>query len=247
MYERLSASIVAQEDRLNVYFQRFAVPLKDRLKKVSLAEIICKHSCVRFFAVKLSNVISVTLVAGKVFDQAGDSTTLVLELFPELKESSNIHFRDPSKKGIRRLKHNSIILPGPLEPDECAHNVLQDRIRRNVVEVADLSLRRVSQLSVKLAIPHAVDPGSGYQKAELRKAKMRATRTANWRVCRLVIVRGFVSRHMRSSIQKKASKNPFDSHGGKENYPGENFWESDESSERRSRLPGVMMDSSYAL
>jgi hypothetical protein len=43
VYDKLcTMSLVAHEDRLSEIFNRFQVPLKEKRKKVMLAEIICK-------------------------------------------------------------------------------------------------------------------------------------------------------------------------------------------------------------
>lgn len=89
-------------------------------------------------------------MTGMQYSQASDSVALMLELFPELADSTNLIYREPSKKGIRRLKSSST-LPGALEPSERAHTMLQDRIHRNVRLVAEIGLLRVPSLSIHLS------------------------------------------------------------------------------------------------
>jgi hypothetical protein len=45
IYERLSSGSPTSADRLSGYFNRFAIPLKEKKKKVALTEALCKYPC----------------------------------------------------------------------------------------------------------------------------------------------------------------------------------------------------------
>jgi hypothetical protein len=74
----------------------------------------------------------------------------MMELFPELKDYSDMNFREPCKKTRGRFKASSF-RPDPLEPRLRAHLLYRDRIRRHVRAVADASLRIVPSLLLRLA------------------------------------------------------------------------------------------------
>ena len=74
----------------------------------------------------------------------------MMELFPEVKDYSDMNFREPCKKTRGRFKASGF-RPDPLEPRLRVHLLYQDRIRRNVRAVADASLRIVPSLLLRLA------------------------------------------------------------------------------------------------
>jgi hypothetical protein len=73
----------------------------------------------------------------------------MLELFPELKDFSDMNFREPSKKTKGRFK-SSYTRPDPLEPRLRSHALFQERIHRSVIMVADASMRLVPALLPRL-------------------------------------------------------------------------------------------------
>jgi hypothetical protein len=73
---------------------------------------------------------------------------LMMEVFPELEESSNIIFNVPSKKALKRF--NSVNpFPPRLGKSHWAHSILKDTMSRNVREVAVSSLQGVRVRSEK--------------------------------------------------------------------------------------------------
>jgi hypothetical protein len=64
----------------------------------------------------------------------------MLEIFPELKESTNIFFMAPSKKSLRRFP--STLSPVPLSREMWSHNFYKERVRQGVHEVAASFFRR---------------------------------------------------------------------------------------------------------
>jgi hypothetical protein len=86
---------------------------------------------------------------GVKYDEADLSAALMTEIFPELQYSSDIRYVLPSKKALRRFPC-ATVLPRPLPDSLNAQSQFSDRIRRNLKEVADLAMRRVPALTVKL-------------------------------------------------------------------------------------------------
>lgn len=75
----------------------------------------------------------------------------MLELFPELRHTTNIIFSESAKKGSRLFRRNQN-LPKQLEESMWAHTFLSSRIHNHVYEVADLTLRVVPRLSAQLSV-----------------------------------------------------------------------------------------------
>lgn len=73
----------------------------------------------------------------------------MVELFPELEVSTNILYRELSSKVKRRFT-KAIAVPKPLERDMWAHEFLSNRIRANIREVADVSIRIVPKVMARL-------------------------------------------------------------------------------------------------
>ena len=67
--------------------------------------------------------------------RADQSEMLMVKIFPELEEASNIIFNPPSKKTLKRFRN---VNPSPprLGKSHWAHSILKDQISRNVREVA---------------------------------------------------------------------------------------------------------------
>lgn len=74
--------------------------------------------------------------------RADQSELLMVHVFPELEESSNIIFNPPSKKTLKRFR-NVNAYPARLGKYHWAHAILKDQISRNVREVAINALRSV--------------------------------------------------------------------------------------------------------
>ncbi|GKZ00040.1 hypothetical protein MPSEU_000957400 [Mayamaea pseudoterrestris] len=125
VYERLCA--ITSNDRLMGYFHRFAVSSKAK-KKLELSATIWTK-----------------------YEQADDSTTTMLELFPELQHTTNLILTDMSKKGSRRFRRNSSMSEhfGQLDRSMWAHSFLSNRIHEYVRAVADVSLRLVPTLATR--------------------------------------------------------------------------------------------------
>jgi hypothetical protein len=119
------------------------------------------------------------------------------DIFPELAHSTDIYFVLPSKKSLRRFPCVDI-LPRPLPTTLHAHRLLPDRVHRNVVEIADLALRRVPQQAIAL---------DQYFKANVNKkstCEWPMTHHFNDREARLAFIREALPYHGSSSNIKNA-------------------------------------------
>lgn len=114
-----------------------------------------------------------------------------MELFPELKDLSDMHFREPCKKTKGRFKLSGF-RPNPLEPRMRAHVVFRDRIQQDVRVVADASLRSVPDLLLRLA------PLTQKQRADRRDCnrqlylRMNSFKTQDPSELRVSIMRDFL-------------------------------------------------------
>ena len=185
---------------------------------------------------------------GSKYNQAADSAALMLELFPELKYSTNIFFIEPTKKGLKRFR-SSENLPGPLEEAMWAHTLLDTRIRRNVKEVASLGLGRVPTLMLRLSALEQRDVDS----VRRQKAMMRARGSTDWKQCRLEIMKDFFSPPKHSS-QSTATNGVGTKHPGElepeiptsvktsdpatGSLPGAEFWIDDDTKKPEQAYPG---------
>jgi hypothetical protein len=124
------------------------------MKKVALTENLCES----FWRPVLLSVLakfSLTdrffhaFYQGTTYEEADHSVELMLEIFPELHDSTDLFFIMPAKKAIRRFP-TSQPLPRPLHRSMHAHRILDDRIRRAIVEVADVALQKLPSLTINL-------------------------------------------------------------------------------------------------
>jgi hypothetical protein len=132
-----------------------------------------------------------TLFLGDKFETANESMTFMLTLFPELQESTNIIFREPSKKGQRRFRALHHAAP-PLPREQWAHIVLDERIRRNMREVASHALLTVPALTLMLA--HLEPKATHASVIRRRQAIQRTYGANNWKLARLELMREYFSR-----------------------------------------------------
>ena len=167
IYERLS--LPDKTELLLEYLEKFGLLAKDKKKKGALSEAIWRMA-----------------------DLADQSASFMFEVFPELKDSTNILFVKPSQKGLRRFRPQDT-LPGPLDRAMWAHTLLDDRIRRNLKEVALAGLVRIPSLTAKLG---ALD-----KKRETRvDRRIGLTRNGDtWEQCRLAFMREFFSEARQST------------------------------------------------
>jgi hypothetical protein len=131
------------------------------------------------------------LLAGSDHTLADESSKLMMELFPELKDLSDMHFREPCKKTRGRFKAFGF-RPNPLEPRMRAHEVFRERVQRGVRSVADASLRSVPDLLLRLA------PMTETQRADRRDCnrqlylRMNSFKTQDPSEVRVSIMRDFL-------------------------------------------------------
>jgi len=173
----------------------------------------------------------------------------MLELFPELKDSTNIFFIEPTKKGLRRFR-SSELLPGPLEEAMWAHTLLDTRIRQNVKEVASLRLGRVPALLDRLNKTDDRHEDTIRQ----QQAIMKSRGYTEWKQCRLEIMKDFLlpseqnsnmtvingagSRHSEES-DLKSSATVRTSNLTTKSLPGADFWANDDATKKREQAyPG---------
>ena len=88
--------------------------------------------------------------SGKKQTHANQSEMLMMQVFPELEEASNIVFNLPSKKILKRFRHVNPI-PPRLGKSNWTHSILKDQISRNVREVAVSALQGAKLPAVKAA------------------------------------------------------------------------------------------------
>lgn len=88
--------------------------------------------------------------SGKKQTHANQSEMLMMEVFPELEEASNVIFNLPSKKILKRFRHVNPV-PPRLGKSLWAHSILKDQVSRNVREVAVSALQGAKVPAVKAA------------------------------------------------------------------------------------------------
>ena len=86
---------------------------------------------------------------GLKYDDADLSAALMAEILPELAHATDIQIVLPSKKALRRFPC-ATILPRPTPATLNAQSLLSDCIHRNVVEIADLAMRRLPMQVIEL-------------------------------------------------------------------------------------------------
>lgn len=194
VYERLSLPIPTE--RYNKIFTGFSILTKEKHKKVTLANILWCN-----------------------YEEASQSGELIQELFPELCESTDIIFVPPSRKALRRFPSSKSIQP-PLDRSMWAHRILDDRIRRNVSEIADISLRIVPILMIRLQRKSVVP--CNVAMTRLIQSIMISRNILDESTARIILVQeklcGRKSPLVNSTKTTDVSSNA---------YPGENFWERD--------------------
>lgn len=125
LYDKLSKI----ESSVDPYLHLFSVSPKEKKKKFVVATSICRCFCTW----SMDNLLTIILATGSKLSVADASSKLMVEQFPELRVSNNIHFSALSSKASRRFSVNDTI-PPPLK--SLAESKLKDRIRRNVLFVA---------------------------------------------------------------------------------------------------------------
>jgi hypothetical protein len=181
----------------------------------------------------------------------------MLELFPELRDSTNIVFIRPSQKGLRRFRSQDRT-PDPLDQAMWAHTLLDERIRRNLKEVASAGLCEIPSLMSRLAISGGIKRNmAAIQRKE--KAALRAHEGESWERCRLRLMREFFSEARGGTLRIAGKVNtlppsdrrprfslPANLHldkssdkatgAGRMSLPGDNFWVAEKTATRN--LPG---------
>ncbi|CAB9508037.1 DENN domain-containing protein 5B [Seminavis robusta] len=125
IYHRISADRPETAALLCTLLGLFNIDMKEKNKKYRLAEIVWMERT-----------------------QANQSETLMMQVFPELEEASNVIFNPPPKKVLKRFR-NVNPTPPRLGKAHWAHSILRDQISRNVREVAINALQGVGQPSEK--------------------------------------------------------------------------------------------------
>jgi hypothetical protein len=179
----------------------------------------------------------------------------MLELFPELRDSTNIVFIRPSQKGMRRFRSQDPI-PDPLDRAMWAHTLLDERIRRNLKEVAVAGLCKIPSLMSRLAKSGDSQRDMAASQRQ-EKAALRAHEGESWELCRLRLMREFFSDARGGSAWKASALPPSDrrprfslpanfhvvekssdksTRAGRMSLPGDNFWVAEKAATRN--LPG---------
>jgi hypothetical protein len=115
----------------------------------------------------------------------------MLDIFPELKDSTNIIFLEPSKKGLKRFRHSGNV-PEPLESPMFAHLSLSSRIHQHVREVADLSLRKVPALSFKFTTLDQARDELTRKEMYRQQSLIYVSKCKSWAQCRLLLMKELV-------------------------------------------------------
>jgi hypothetical protein len=166
-------------------------------------------------------------VKGQNYETADISAEVMVQLFPELRFSTDIVFMEPSKKAARRIQ-SADPMPDPLDRDMWAHERLNDLIRGNVAEVAGLGLRRLPMLTSQRQV-HEEMP-SRFDRRSRFVGMMRARGISEESDLRLVAMRELLSAEPPTKKEKPVypgvgfweNKN-----GETKSHPGEQFWEGD--------------------
>jgi hypothetical protein len=186
---------------------------------------LCKISANRLFLAQILRV-------GSVYDEADQSAELMLEIFPELDESTDLFFTVPSKKALRRFPALNP-LPPRLDPSMRAHRILDDRIRWAVTEAADAALQKVPSLTIDLETKLT----SRHLAADSRflEAVMSSRGIVNKYAARRVIICEILlkgKRRQSSLAVRETHPRAFvqNEKGAKSTaYPGTNFWDDGET------------------
>ena len=205
---------VMREEQLSILHQTFKA---EKRKKVAVANALCKYSDVyKSDPVRSPFLICCYLSPGNDFDDADASARVTSEIFPELKNSSDIFFREPSKKALRRIPANNP-MPEPLSADLWTTTSLTRRIARDVAEVADTAMRKVPVLT------EVFNKGQGpRQSQQTCVATLRESGMGD-RDRRLVLMRDLLA-------NRETKPRPY--------LPGEGFWE-EEKAAPEVKLPGA--------
>lgn len=207
VYERLS-QIPDTAERGGELFSNFLFPQKEKRRKVAIANILWSN-----------------------YEECDRSAEVMLQLFPELRESTDMFFMLPSKKALRRFPSSNTI-PSLLERSMWAHRILDDRIRRGVCEVADCSLRRVPSLTIRLECRSGSK--SLEAKSRLLKATMSERRISDKSVAKRIIIQEVLLGKARADDSITLDRanaglgGPGAGQSKKTNassLPGANFWE----------------------
>jgi hypothetical protein len=150
-------------------------------------------------------------VKGQNYETADTSAEVMVQLFPELRFSTDIVFMEPSKKAVRRIQSEDP-MPGPLDRDMWAHERLNDLIRGNVAEVAGLGLRRVPMLTSQRQEVQLQEMQSRLDRRSRFVGMMRARGISEESDLRLVAMRELLSTEPPTEKEKRM-------------YPGVGFWE----------------------
>jgi hypothetical protein len=201
IYERLSIRSHDCSEFLE-FCSIFSIPLKDKRKKTALTEKVWSN-----------------------YDQADASVKLLSIIFPELRHSTDVCFVAPSKKSLRRFPSPEA-LPEPLDRRLWAHILFEERVRRNVSEVANAALRFVPELTLQLS---GIQPRATTRSSRQLKAAMSVRGLSDLSAARLEVMREFLSS---KKSRKKEGEN------GDKSYPGDKFWEKDFDRDLPQTYPG---------
>jgi hypothetical protein len=166
VYERLAAIPSSANENLIITINFFGISHKNKKKKHALAEALWQD-----------------------IDLADESRLVIMQLFPELKQASNICLLEIPKKGMGSRFRAAEAAPAPLDSSLCAHSLLEDRIRHHVSEVASTCMLHVPQLTLRLSRSRGrTEIGSQRQ----RRAAMSSRGLFAWEECRLEMMKSLI-------------------------------------------------------
>lgn len=218
IFEKLQAN--THNEQKPAYQRIFGLRANEKKKIVAFSQTICELVRAVFFALLSSEVFNDVLTpechAGDDFDLADESADLMMELFPELENGLEIHFGEAIKKGNRRssitgkdskllvkeLFHSatSIENASPIRP------LWDDRIRKDVREVADLSIRVVPGLLQAL---YKLDKKPNKRELWRQICMTKARYLPDWTTCRLALMRELLGHPWQQHFRHSPPSKPF--------------------------------------
>jgi len=154
-----------------------------------------------------SDVLIAEFHAGDDFDLADESADLMMELFPELENGVEIHLGEAVKKGNRRAsitgKDSKLLVKELFQPATSIESasttrpLWDDRIRKDLWEIADLFIRVVPEL---LQIFKKLDKKPKTRDLWRQTCMTKARYLPDWTTCRLALMRELLGHRRQKDV-----------------------------------------------
>ena len=168
VYERLNQN--DSDEAASVIYQRFDIPAREKLKKMSVAQ--------------------------RIFTDQYDvdlSVCTMMELFPELKSNSLvITYRAPSTKGLRRFKNADKNSVPPIDSSLWDSISREGTIKRHVKEVSMLFISKVPALQRRLDEAKKTDLASYESTISFRHALVKSHNASSWKDLKCSILKQYL-------------------------------------------------------